>query len=64
MRSRERIPYKTIVAATKGDAAALSTVLRHYSKYINYFSKGRFFDELGGSVEVIDDEIRSKLKSN
>ena len=62
MRIDERISYQTIVAATNGDAAALSAVLRHYAKYINHFSKRRFRDDFGNSIEVIDDEIRQQIE--
>ena len=62
MRIDERISYQTIVAATNGDAAALSAVLRHYAKYINHFSKRLFRDDFGNIVEVIDDEIRQQIE--
>lgn len=62
MRMTERVSYRTIVAATEGDAVALSTVLRHYSRYINHFSKRHFRDGFGNSVEIIDDEIRQQIE--
>ena len=62
MRMTERVSYRTIVAATEGDAVALNMVLRHYGRYINHFSKRRFYDDYGNSVEIVDDEIRQQIE--
>ena len=62
MRMIERIPYKTIVAALNGDAVALVMVVRHYARYINHFSKRKFHDDFGNSMEIIDDEIRQQIE--
>ena len=62
MRMIERIPYKTIVAASNGNAVALGMVVRHYARYINHFSKRKFHDDFGNSMEIIDDEIRQQIE--
>ena len=33
------LPYETIVKAHEGDPEAVNAVLRHYARYIRYFSK-------------------------
>ena len=37
---RNKIPYRTIVAAKSGDNEAMAKILSHYAPYIRYCSKG------------------------
>ena len=45
MKPTKLIDYDTIVAAANGDADAMNHVLKHYSAYIQHFSKRSYYDE-------------------
>jgi len=57
------VPYKTILAAKRGDPEAMIEVLHHYRGYINHFSRREYETPLGGSVFYVDDEIRQRIES-
>lgn len=63
MRHHNRIAYKTICAAKGGDNEAMSEILRHYDRYIAYFSKRQLFDEYGNPREAVDEEIKQMITS-
>ena len=40
---RNKIPYRTIVAAKSGDNEAMVQILAHYAPYIQLWSKGDYW---------------------
>ena len=40
---RNKIPYRTIVAAKSGDNEAMVQILAHYAPYIPLWSKGDYW---------------------
>ncbi len=57
------LPYPVIAAASKGNADAIATVLKHYEGYITALSTRRLFDEYGNPVVCVDDDIRRRLEA-
>lgn len=55
------LPYKTILAATKGDPLALSLVEKRYSGYMKTLCKIHSEDISGNVIETIDEHMYSRL---
>ena len=61
-RNSHLLPYKTIRAATKGDPDAVTTVLRHYGRYITRMATRRLYDEHGNVYLYVDETMRRRLE--
>ena len=57
------ISYQTICSAKDGDGAAIEEIVRHYERYISYFSKRRLYDEHDNSHDAVDEEIKQLIIS-
>lgn len=62
MKPIKLVDYDTIVAATNGDAEAVNRIMRHYTAYIQHFSKRSYYNEYGDYNEYVDDEIRQQIE--
>lgn len=56
------LPYATIQSATKGDAEAINTVLRHYEGYIARLSLRPARDSYGCTRLCVDEAMRRRLE--
>ncbi len=56
------LPFPVIFAAAQGDVEAMTTVLSHYSSYINKLATRSAKDESGRVYSYIDEELRNRLK--
>lgn len=57
------VPYQTILAAKAGDSEAMAAILRHYSRYIIYYSRRTFFDRYGNRYELVDEDIKQRIEA-
>lgn len=55
--------YQTILGAKAGDFEAMASILRHYSRYIIYYSRRTFFDKYGNSYELVDEDIKQRIEA-
>ena len=56
------LPYATILAASEGDAEAISSVLEHYKRYITRLSVRLAYDP-GGHIHFrVDEAMRRRLE--
>ena len=60
---RGLLPFPVILAATKGDPAAMKVVLQHYQSYISYLSMKKIRDENGNTYWGIDEDLRERLQA-
>lgn len=56
------VPYTTIQAASKGDAIAIDSVLRHYGGYITRLSSRPVYDQNGRLHMRVDEVMRRRLE--
>ena len=56
------LPYATIQSATKGDAEAISAVLRHYEGYIARLSLRPVRDSYGCTRLCVDEAMRRRME--
>lgn len=59
----ELIPYQTILSAKAGDPEAIESIMRHYDKYIAYYSKRSYYDKYGNRYELVDQEIKQRIEA-
>lgn len=57
------VSYETITAAKSGDALAMSTILRHYSRYISYYSRRTYIDKYGNRYNAVNEEIKQRIEA-
>ena len=57
------VPYPVILAASKGDPAAMKMVLQHFSGYIASLSMRKLYDERGNVYYGVDEDIRERLQA-
>lgn len=57
------IPYEVIEAAKNGDAEAMTSILRHYDRYISFYSRRMLFDGYGNQYEVVDEDIKNRIQA-
>jgi len=57
----KRFYLNTVIAASQGDSASMSVLLKHYDGYINKLSQRVLYDADGSTYFVIDDTLRSFL---
>ena len=57
------VPYPIILAATKGDPAAMKLVVQHFSGYIASLSMRKLYDERGNAYYGVDEDIRERLQA-
>ena len=60
---RGLLPYPVIIAATKGDVAAMAIVMQRYENNIANLSMRKLRDERGNTYYGIDNDIRDRLRS-
>jgi len=60
---RGLLPYPVIIAATKGDPAAMAIVMQRYESNIADLSMRKLRDERGNTYYGIDNDIRDRLRS-
>lgn len=60
---RDKISYETILAAKRGDAEALISIVKHYEPEINAASKRIVEDEAGNRITIIDQDIKHRIES-
>ena len=60
---RGLLPYPVIIAATKGDPAAMAIVMQQYESNIADLSMRKLRDERGNTYYGIDNDIRDRLRS-
>lgn len=59
----KKVSYQTIVAAKAGDSLAMAKILRHYSGYINYYSRRTYIDKFGNHYEMVNEEIKQRIEA-
>ena len=59
----KKITYQTIVAAKAGDSLAMAMILRHYSGYINCYSRRTYIDKFGNRYEIVNEEIKQRIEA-
>jgi len=59
---RNRVPFRTIDAASRGEIDAIFEVIKHYEKYILALSVMRFCTDDGASFSYIDETLRRELE--
>lgn len=59
---RGLLPYPVIIAATKGDPAAMGIVVQQYESYIATLSMRKLRDERGNTYYGIDEDIHDRLR--
>lgn len=59
----KKVSYQTIVAAQTGDSFAITMILRHYSNYINYYSRRTYIDKFGNRYEIVNEEIKQRIEA-
>lgn len=59
----KNVSYQTIVAAKAGDSPAMAMILRHYSNYINYYSRRAYIDKFGNRYEIVNEEIKQRIEA-
>ena len=57
------LPFPVILAASQGDAEAISIVLEHYDGYITTLSTRTLYDEKGVPHICVDEGIRRRLQT-
>lgn len=57
------LPFPVILAASNGDAEAISKVLEHYDGYIIALSTRTLYDECGTPHICVDEGIRRRLQT-
>ena len=57
------LPHQVILAAKDGENEALKEIMKHYSSYIEAFSKRPFYDEYGNRYYLVDKEIYHYIES-
>ncbi len=57
------VAYPVIVAAIRGETAAVNEVVRHYSGYIATLCKRTGRDENGNYCTYVDEELRRRLET-
>ena len=57
------LPYPVIIAATKGDPAAMAIVMQRYESNIADLSMRKLRDERGNTYFGVDNDIRDRLRS-
>lgn len=57
------LPFPVILAASNGDAEAISKVLEHYDGYIIALSTRTLYDEHGVPHICVDEGIRRRLQT-
>ena len=57
------LPFPVILAASQGDAEAISRVLEHYDGYITTLSTRTLYDEEGVPHICVDEGIRQRLQT-
>ena len=62
-KNRNLLPFSIICAASKGDAEAISQVLKHYEGYIITLSTRTLYDEYGLPHICVDEGIRRRLQT-
>ncbi|MGX7078297.1 MULTISPECIES: helix-turn-helix domain-containing protein [Aerococcaceae] len=60
---RGLLPYPIILAANKGEAEAMKTVILHYGSYMTSLSMRKLRDEQGNTYWGIDEDTRNRLRS-
>ena len=60
---QKHIPIAVIVAATKGDDAAIQEVLKFYDSYISKLSLRQLYDEYGNVYMVVDSELKGRIQA-
>lgn len=58
-----KVSYQTIVAAKAGDSSAMAMILRHYSNYINFYSRRTYIDKFGDHHEIVNEEIKQRVEA-
>lgn len=56
------LPYSIIQSATSGNAEAISTVLRHYERYIARLSMRPVLDSYGCTRLRVDEAVRRRVE--
>ena len=57
------LSFHIIQAASKGDAALMDAVLKHYKKYIMSLCTRRLFDEFRQPYYCVDETLRQRLET-
>ena len=57
------LPFETIEAATRGDIAAINSVLAHFEGYIATLATRTLYDEQGCSYQYLDPELKRRLET-
>ena len=59
----KHISYETIIAAKAGDSLAMAAILRHYSRYISYYSRRTYIDKYGNRYNAVNEEIKQRIEA-
>lgn len=57
------LPFETIEAATRGDIAAINSVLAHFEGYIAKLAMRTLYDEHGCPYQYLDPELKRRLET-
>lgn len=57
------LPFSTIEAAKRGNADALSAVLKHFERYIVTLSTRELRDEYGSTYRCLDPDLKRRLEA-
>ena len=57
------VSYRTILDAKAGSSEAMTSILRHYSRYIIYYSRRTILDEDGNRYELVDEDIKQRIEA-
>ncbi len=60
---RGLLPYPIILAANKGEPAAMKVVVLHYGSYMTSLSMCKLYDEQGNMYWGINEDTRDRLRS-
>ena len=58
----DKVPYRIIVRASKGDKEALEMVLNHYSSYIDHYSLRPVKSKNGQELYYVDEDIKHQAQ--
>ena len=59
----KQVSYQTILAAKAGDGEAMTAILRHYSRYILFYSRRTHYDQYGNTYECINEDIKQRIEA-
>ena len=60
-RERDLLPFDVIAAAVSGDEEAISTVVRHYERYITRFATRERVDADGRRRRYVDRNLKHRI---